>query len=266
MSPGPRGSPEGHRIKRKPVPNSNQANGVVNARQDAKNLDIADSSYLKPPGVLSRPGSPLSSRPLLTSRGSRITVPDADLHQSPNRSGTLSPSPGIQRAVTDTPPELSAQSSSPSAVQKAYGEARHFLGGLINHPSESNRHFSILRHSYGIVFYWGSTTSVTVSIFSDAPLPPNRTLWLQSRGWTGKTGMRTKALFRLHDDWINVTPSVALHVDQVDPANEWAWQGDIAKFHKKAPAKVRNAHHLRETVMARVPVEAGGAYFQLVLC
>lgn len=171
MSPGPRGSPEGHRIKRKPVPNSNQANGVVNARQDAKNLDIADSSYLKPPGVLSRPGSPLSSRPLLTSRGSRITVPDADLHQSPNRSGTLSPSPGIQRAVTDTPPELSAQSSSPSAVQKAYGEARHFLGGLINHPSESNRHFSILRHSYGIVFYGVALRQLP---FQFSQMPPCR--------------------------------------------------------------------------------------------
>lgn len=269
VSPGPPGPPGGQRIKRKPVPNSDQGNGVDDARQNARNLEIPDSSYLKPLGFPSRLGSPLSSRPPLTRRVSSNTVPDADLHQSPNRLDTFSPSPGIQRAVTETPPETppepSAQSS-PSAVQKAYGEARHFLGGLIDHPSESNRHFSILRHSYGIVFYQGSTTSVTVSIFSDAPLPPERTLWLQGRGWTGNTGMRTKAFFRLHDDWLNVTPSVALHADQVDPANERAWQRDIARFRKKTPAKVHNAHRLRETVMARVPVEAGDGYFQLVLC
>lgn len=208
-----------------------------------------------------RPPSP-AGRPLDT-RALSDAAPDEHLQRDSN---TFTPSPGVPRPATDTFPVSSVQQEPQSAAQKAYGEARHYLGGLINHPTESNKHFTILRHSHGVVFYRGSTTSVTFSIFSDAPLPPDRTLWLQSRGWTGKTGMRTKALLRLHNDWLNVTPSVALQAGQVDPANERAWQRDITRFRRKGPAKVRDAHQLRETIMARVPVEAGDGYFQMVLC
>jgi hypothetical protein len=157
-------------------------------------------------------------------------------------------------------------SSASVTVQKAFGEARHFLGGLISRPAESNKHFTILRHSHGVIFYRGSTTSVTISIFSDAPLPPDRSLWLQNKGWTGKTGMRAKALFRLTDDWLDITPTLALRSDQVEPTDERAWQRDIAKFLKKAPWRVRDTHRLRETAVARIPAEAGDGYFQVVLC
>lgn len=271
LSPcGPSVPPLDHRIKRKPVAPANPGKGAVSddARQKLPSLHISDPSPRpKTSGDSSSAASPyLSPRPPLTSHVSTSALPKVSLDVgSTNSSNALRPltlSAGVPRAVTDN----GAVSSSPSAVQKAYGEARHFLGGLINHPTESNKHFTIMRHSHGIVFYRGSTTSVTVSIFSDAPLPPDRTLWLQSKGYTGKTGMKAKALFRLHDDWVNVTPSVALRADQVNPASERAWQRDIAKFRKKAPAKVRDAHQLRETVMARIPVEAGDGYFQLVLC
>lgn len=271
LSPrGPSVPPLDHRIKRKPVAPANPSHGGVpeDARQKPSLLHIPDPSIRpKTSGSSSSAAPPLlSPRPPLTSHVSTSALPKVSLHQGDTNSSDaltpLTPSPGVSRAVTDN----GAAPSSPSAVQKAYGEARHFLGGLINHPTESNKHFTILRHSHGIVFYRGSTTSVTVSVFSDAPLPPGRTFWLQSKGYTGKTGMKAKALFRLHDDWVNVTPSVALRADQVDPANERAWQRDVTKFRKKAPAKVRDAHQLRETVMARIPVEAGDGYFQLVLC
>ncbi|RAK97292.1 LipA and NB-ARC domain protein [Aspergillus ibericus CBS 121593] len=164
------------------------------------------------------------------------------------------------------PPATTDLPTPPSTAQKAYHEARHFLGGLITHPTESTKAITILRHSHGVVFYRGSTTSVTISIFSTTPLPADRTLWLQSKGWTGKTGMRTKALLRLTDDWLNVTPTLPVRAEQVDPADERAWQRDITKFRKKAPAKIRDTHVLRETVVVRIPVEAGDGYFQLVLC
>lgn len=151
-------------------------------------------------------------------------------------------------------------------MQKAYGEARHFLGGLINHPTESNKHVTILRHSHGLVFYRGNSTSVAVSIFSDAPLPEDRTVWLQNKGWSGKTGMRAKALFRLNDSWIDVTPGMPLRADQVNPDDERAWQRDIKKFLRKAPSRPRDTHRLRETVVVRIPAEVGDGYFQLVLC
>jgi hypothetical protein len=77
-----------------------------------------------------------------------------------------------------------------SPLAKAYEEVRHFAGGLVRHPSQSTKHFSILRHSHGLVFYQGITTSITISIFADVPLPADRTIWLQGKGWTGKAGMR----------------------------------------------------------------------------
>jgi hypothetical protein len=78
--------------------------------------------------------------------------------------------------------------------------------------------------------------------------------------------MRAKALFRLNDSWLDVTPGMPLRADQVNPDDERAWQRDIRKFLKKAPARPRDTHRLRETVVVRIPAEAGDGYFQLVLC
>ncbi|KAL2831654.1 hypothetical protein BJY01DRAFT_106785 [Aspergillus pseudoustus] len=178
----------------------------------------------------------------------------------PPPSPQLPPQP-IPRAETSLPSNSESTDKSSFAA-----DARHFLGGLIHHPSESTKHFSILRHSHGVVFYRGPTTSITVSIFADAPLPADRSLWLQCKGWSGKTGMRAKALFRLHDDWVNVSPSVAIRADQVEPNKERAWQRDIGKFYKKASSRVRDTHRLRETVVARIPPDAEDGYFQLILC
>ncbi|CAG8894222.1 unnamed protein product [Penicillium egyptiacum] len=154
----------------------------------------------------------------------------------------------------------------PTPVQKAYSEARHFLTGLISRPTESNKHVTILRHSHGLIFYRGPTTSVAISIFSDFPLPPEHTLWLQSKGWSGKTGMQFKSFLRLRDSWLDVTPGMPLRADQVSPDDERAWQRDIKKFRKKAPPRPRDTHQLRETAVVRIPAEAGDGYFQLVLC
>jgi hypothetical protein len=78
--------------------------------------------------------------------------------------------------------------------------------------------------------------------------------------------MRTKALFRLNDSWLDVTPGLPVRADQVNPDDERAWQRDIKKFLKKAPQRPRDTHQLRETVVVRIPAEAGDGYFQLVLC
>ncbi|KAE9364386.1 hypothetical protein N431DRAFT_447566 [Stipitochalara longipes BDJ] len=167
--------------------------------------------------------------------------------------------------LTPTPSSASSQSSTSAYVQKAYKEARHFAGGLISHPYEHTKHYSILRHSHGLVFYQGSSTTLAVSIFADAPLPDDRTIWLQSKGWTGKTGMRAKAFVGRNGNWLNVTPSAEVRPEQLKPDDERAWQRDIAKFRKKADRHVRD-HIIRETVLARIPAEAGDGYFQLVLC
>ncbi|KAJ5180950.1 hypothetical protein N7492_004160 [Penicillium capsulatum] len=242
--------PDSLRIKRKPVSNPNLR---ASAHADAPFLCHAPTSPAVVPPLLQPPSyTDLYGPPPPGSAGPRLPP-------RPRTAGASSSAP--VSPISPVPP-----SPAPSPVQKAYGEARHFLGGLITHPTESNKHVTILRHSHGLVFYRGNATSVAVSIFADAPLPPDRTLWLQSKGWSGKTGMRTKAFFRLHDSWLDVTPSMPLRADQVEPDDERAWQRDIKKFWKKAPARPREKHQLRETAVIRVPADAGDGYFQLVLC
>jgi hypothetical protein len=78
--------------------------------------------------------------------------------------------------------------------------------------------------------------------------------------------MQFKSFLRLRDSWLDVTPGMPLRADQVTPDDERAWQRDIKKFRKKAPARPRDTHQLRETAVVRIPAEAGDGYFQLVLC
>lgn len=245
LRPGPS---DQFRIRRKPVSNPN-LRGTANADRSLSHA-TSSATLVPPPSLL-----PPSYTELYGPAPQSPRSPNAESLQRPRTAGAST-------STSTTPPPL----PSPSPVQKAYGEARHFLGGLINHPTESNKHVTILRHSHGLVFYRGNTTSVAVSIFSDAPLPFDRTIWLQSKGWSGNTGMRTKALLRLNDSWLDVTPGMPVRADQVDPDDERAWQRDIKKFRKRAPARPRDTHQLRETAVIRIPAEAGDGYFQLVLC
>lgn len=153
-----------------------------------------------------------------------------------------------------------------SHAQTALEEAKHFLGGLIVHPSVSNKHYTVLRHSHGIVFYQGSNTFLTISIFSDEPLPRDRTIWMQCKGWSGKTGMKAKSLLGLNSSWVNVTPNLAIQSDQVNASDERAWQRDIKRFQKKILGTTLDRHVLRETAIIRVPTQAADGYYQLVIC
>lgn len=157
-------------------------------------------------------------------------------------------------------------SKTSSFSQKAFKETRHFAGGLIHHPSESTKHFSILRHSHGLVFYQGVMTSLAVSIFSDAPLPADRTIWLQCKGYSGNTGMRLKSLMRIDGSWINVTPATQVNVGQLSASDERAWQRDIKSFLKRSDRRIKENHRLRETAIVRIPAEAEDGYFRLMLC
>ncbi|MCJ1303262.1 hypothetical protein MMC08_006070 [Hypocenomyce scalaris] len=146
----------------------------------------------------------------------------------------------------------------------ALEEARYFAGGLINHPFESTKHYSILRHSHGLVYYQGLSTSIAITIFSDRPLPPDRKLWLQMKGWTGKTGMKMKTILKSTGSWIDVTPAIKAEASQLPASDERAWQRDIKKFLEKAPKELRQ-HAVRETEVVRIPCDAGDGYFRVVL-
>lgn len=206
-------------------------------------------------------------------------ITDGDLVASP--SSTSSAIPSIQgtsfsastnaSSVSATSPEAGPGSggwkkAAAGHAQKAFQEARHFVGGLIEHPSASTKHYTILRHSHGVVFYQGSNTFLAVSVFVDEPLPKDRTIWMQCKGWSGKSGMKAKAFFGLNDSWLNVTPSLAIQPDLVNPSDERAWQRDIKRFRKTVSGTPLERHVLRETAIIRVPVETTDGYYQLVLC
>ena len=190
-----------------------------------------------------------------------------------NLSPTLPPSyPGIvgedDGEIATSPASISTDATEPTSPaskwKSALGEARYIAGGLIARPFESSKHFTILRHSHGLVFYQGSSTSVAITIFSDRPLPDDRRFWLQTKGWTGKAGMKAKALLRTNNSWIEVTPATKAEPAQLPPSDERAWQRDIRKFLEKAPKQIRQ-HKIRETDILRIPYIAGDGYFRIVL-
>lgn len=205
--------------------------------------------------------------------GSKDLSLDTNISEPPNPPSKLisSPSSSTPTPLGENKQPLTWPLSTPSSRQKAqstlksaYEEARHFAGGLISHPYESTSHYSILRHSTGIVVYKGSYTNLAITIFSDGELPADRTLWLQRKGWTGKLGLRAGTLGK-KTSWIDVTPSHAVSADELPKADERAWQRDIKSFRKKASGKART-HLPRETSVLRIPCEADDGYLRVVLC
>ncbi|KAK4249675.1 hypothetical protein C7999DRAFT_12538 [Corynascus novoguineensis] len=167
-------------------------------------------------------------------------------------------------------PGIASDGKKSNFVQTALAEARHFAGGLIPHPTESTKHYTILRHSPPLIFYRGPSTSVEITIFSspDHPLPADRTLWLQQRGFSGDSGMKIKAFFNATDSWLHVTPSTQAEPNQLTADTERAWQRDIGKAAKKLLKEKgpKKAHVPRETHVIRVPESSDDGYFRLILC
>ncbi|RVX67170.1 hypothetical protein B0A52_08604 [Exophiala mesophila] len=244
-------------IKRKPVLQATHSGHLeqqhVHTPQDALDEQTAvfQAMSLEPP-----PGLVESS----SSQASGSTY-------SPTYHGTLTES------IPSTPTTpLSPSLASPDEPSKAgkflktaMQDVRHFAGGLINHPYEATKHYSILRHSHGLVYYSGPYTSLAITIFSDRGIPPDRTLWLQRRGFSGKTGLKVGGLLGARSTWIDITPTSQATPDQLNPSDERAWQRDIEKFLRKPPKEIRS-HQVRETDVLRIPSEADDGYLRVVLC
>ncbi|ORY63365.1 uncharacterized protein BCR38DRAFT_436676 [Pseudomassariella vexata] len=196
--------------------------------------------------------------------GSLVTRPSMPPRPNtvPLDAGSSAPS------VAPAPTTTTMTGDGPKSMWKtALDETIHFAGGLISHPFESTKHFSILRHSSGLVFYRGPTTSITITIFADAPLPADRSLWLQRKGYSGNMGMNASALLGTTTNWIDVTPSSEGLVRDIPESDERAWQRDLKKFSKKtAKHKTMSKHAARETCIIRIPAAAEDGYLRIVMC
>ncbi|KAF5004788.1 hypothetical protein FDECE_8727 [Fusarium decemcellulare] len=187
-------------------------------------------------------------------------------------SGSLSPHPTneIRRVKSSSALSsvLSTQDEKPKDQSKwkaALGEAQYFAGGLISHPAESTKHFTIIRHSHALVWYRGPNTSIPITILSDEPLPATRTVWLQQKGFSGNMGMTLKALVGTNGNWIDVTPASKAAVEHISETEERGIQRDFKRFVKKASGRLKK-HLPRETHIVRIPAAATDGYFRLVLC
>lgn len=161
-------------------------------------------------------------------------------------------------------------SAAPTAAQKwkaALGEAQYFAGGLVSHPAESTRHYSIIRHSHALVWYRGPSTSISITILSDVDMPPpgSRSVWMQQKGYSGGMGMSIKALVGGTGSWIDVTPATRAAPADLPAVDERGIQRDLKRFAKKASGRAKR-HVPRETLVIRIPASAVDGYFRLVVC
>ncbi|KAH8673486.1 hypothetical protein BX600DRAFT_206217 [Xylariales sp. PMI_506] len=181
---------------------------------------------------------------------------------------SLTPSSVTTESVSSVATPLSpSPASNKSFWKSAVDETLHFAGGLVSHPFEATKHFSILRHSSGLVYYKGPATRIVITVFSDAPLPQDRSLWLQRKGYSGNLGMSASVLLGTSGNWIEVTPSSEALGSDVPEQDERAWQRDMGKFQKKgAKHKTLCKHAARETCIVRIPAVASDGYLRIVMC
>lgn len=205
--------------------------------------------------------------------------------------GQFGPGP-TSSPMTTAPPTATGLSSSSSALgstdklqpsfwKTAIDETRFFAGGLIQKAYESTKHYTIVRHSAGLVMYRGPTTNVVVTIFSSPEKPVSLsstssggdhiTVWLQRRGYSGDTGLRLKTLVGASSSWLDVTPERQAEAGELPAADERGYQRDIQKFMKKT---VPGKHYEkavagrvpRETLFVRIPATCADGYFRLIVC
>ncbi|KAI8628755.1 hypothetical protein F5Y19DRAFT_112695 [Xylariaceae sp. FL1651] len=252
-----------NRIPRKPIAHT----ATQPPMQSYDHLDDLLEDYLEP-------HPPISKTPLAAEIKE---LPDAGINhlghdlRSPllqrQKSAPILVSNGSQISVASSTSVQDSTDSSRSRWKSIVDETVYFAGGLVSHPFESTKHYSVLRHSSALVYYRGPSTSVTISVFGDAALPPDRTFWLQRKGFSGNMGMAASALMRTTSNWIDVTPSVEASASGVPEGDERAWQRDIKKFRKRASKDKRLSKHVvRATCVLRIPAVAEDGYLRIVMC
>ncbi|KAJ7898637.1 hypothetical protein B0H14DRAFT_2674952 [Mycena olivaceomarginata] len=125
--------------------------------------------------------------------------------------------------------------------------------------------YSTVRHTRPWVYYQGISTVVPISILGRTPLPADRTISLQRRGW--RTGLLGWEL----GSWIggtlgkelDVTPVSSGYWKTLDARKQAQYDGEIQQFLQSATAP--KDHRVLETDLVHIPVSAGDGYFRLLV-
>ncbi|KAJ7511014.1 hypothetical protein B0H11DRAFT_1956951 [Mycena galericulata] len=125
--------------------------------------------------------------------------------------------------------------------------------------------YSTVRHTRPWVYYRGTSTVVPISILGRHPLPAERTIWLQRRGWrTGLLGWTLGGwLGGTLGKEVDVTPASAGYWQTVDEKKKAQYDMEVRQFLKSAGAP--GDHRVLETDFVHIPVSAGDGYFRLLV-
>ncbi|KAJ7113216.1 hypothetical protein C8R44DRAFT_741545 [Mycena epipterygia] len=125
--------------------------------------------------------------------------------------------------------------------------------------------YSTVRHTRPWVYYQGTSTVVPISILGRTPLPADRTIALQRRGWrTGLLGWTLGGwLGGALGKELDVTPASAGFWNTLDPKKRAQYDKEIYAF-LDSPSGPKD-HRALETAFVHVPVAAGDGYFRLLI-
>jgi hypothetical protein len=130
----------------------------------------------------------------------------------------------------------------------------------------SSSAYSTIRHTHSWVYYRGTSTTVPISILGSKPLPKDRRIALQRRGF------RTGLLGWTIGGWLGGT--IGKEID-VTPQTLGSWESDIeAKQREQYLGEVKEFlgsavgpkdHKVLETDLVHIPVSSGDGYFRLLV-
>ncbi|KAF7360985.1 hypothetical protein MSAN_01128700 [Mycena sanguinolenta] len=125
--------------------------------------------------------------------------------------------------------------------------------------------YSTVRHTRPWVYYQGISTVVPISILGATPLPPNRTITLQRRGWrTGLLGWEIGGwLGGTIGKELDVTPTSTGNWQTMEGRKRAQYDNEIQDFLQSASAP--KDHRVLETDFVHIPVSAGDGYFRLLI-
>ncbi|QRW20987.1 FAD-binding domain protein [Rhizoctonia solani] len=168
------------------------------------------------------------------------------------------------------PAQQPATSSSHSTAFKIAKSAQDALVETFKYLNEAEIKYgaySVLRHTRPFVLYQGANTTVPVSVFGPEPLPKDRKVFLQRRGY------RTGLFGWTFGGWLGGSKLPGI---DVTPASSESWsrpttlsskhqtqiQKDISRLFNPDSSAVPNSR-LLETLLVHIPVRSGDGYFRL---
>ncbi|KAH7337972.1 hypothetical protein B0J17DRAFT_660262 [Rhizoctonia solani] len=174
-------------------------------------------------------------------------------------------------SVMAEPAQQPSTSSSHSTAVRIALSAQESLVETFKYLNEAQINYgaySVIRHTRPFVLYQGANTTVPISVFGPEPLPKDRRVFLQRRGY------RTGLLGWTFGGWLGGSKLPGL---DVTPASVESWNRpktlsskhqtqidkDISRLFDPNSSPTPNSR-LLETLLVHIPVRSGDGYFQTI--